>query len=169
MRRAQHPAGDLNGVANSTSLSSDFLKQAEEIAEYISQTYFYARKVIELGIGFSPWVAIKLRQLLPETEIYVVDKNPAALRELKDPTLKPIEDDLFRPKIENYLGADLLYSIHPPLELLDPMKALAEKLRAPLLVKPLSEDAYLYGFHYWKRVRLSTCVLFLWNTMKDRD
>lgn len=145
---------------------SHFLIQAEEIATYISQAYFYAKKIIELGIGFSPWVALNLRKLLPHTEIVVVDKNPEALKALRGYGLTLVRDDIFNPKLEYYFKSDLLYSIHPPLELIEPMKRLAELIKAPLTVKPLSEDSYLYGFHNWKIIRLSTCTLYRWEAQQ---
>lgn len=151
--------GNLNGARNLSNPSF-----FEEIAQYISTYFSHSKKIVELGIGFSPWTALKLRQLLPETEIMVVDKNLEALKGLSSYRLRPLRDDLFKPRIEFYLGSSLLYSIHPPLELIEPIKKLAITVNAPLLVKPLSEDAYLYGFHDWKKIRITTsCILYAWN------
>lgn len=135
----------------------------EELALFISQKFKNAKKIIELGIGFSPQTAIKLSQLLPKAEIIVVDRNPEALKRSGSYGLKAVQDDLFNPKLEIYRSADLLYSIHPPLELIEPMKNLAEKVKAPLLIKPLSEDAHLYGFHRWGKIKLGSCILYLWQ------
>ena len=135
----------------------------EELALFIFKNFRNLKKVIELGIGFSPQVAIRLSQLIPEAEIIVVDKNAEALKGLDRFGLKAVQDDIFNPKLEIYRSADLLYSIHPPLELIEPMKKLAEKVKAPLLIKPLSEDAYLYGFDKWEKITLSSCIVFIWN------
>ena len=150
--------GGLNGAPSLTN--SSFYK---ELALFIFQNFRNAKKIIELGVGFSPQTAIKLRQLLPRIEIIVVDKNPEALKGLDSYGLKAVQDDLFKPKLEIYRSTDLLYSIHPPLELIEPMKNLAERVKAPLLIKPLSEDAYFYGFYKWKQVKLSPCTLYLWR------
>ena len=135
----------------------------EELAFFIFKNFHSLKKVIELGVGFSPQVAIRLSQLIPEAEIIVVDKNAETLKGLDRFGLKAVRDDIFNPKLEIYRSADLLYSIHPPLELIEPMKKLAEKVKAPLLIKPLSEDAYLYGFERWKKITLSSHILYLWS------
>jgi len=135
-----------------------------QIAEYISRNYPRAQKIVEIGVGFAPWTAIRLRELLPAAEIIVVDKNPEALNGLEKYGINPLQDDVFKPKIRRYVGADLIYSIHPPVELIEPIRLIADTVNAELLVKPLSEDAYLYGFEKWKKVTLGSCVIFLWNT-----
>lgn len=144
-----------------------FLRQAEDIATYISQIHPHARRIIELGVGFSPWVALTLRKLLPNAEIVVVDKNSEALETLRDYKFTVINDDILNPKLEYYSKSDLLYSIHPPIELIEPMKNIAKLVKTPLLIKPLSEDSYLYGFHNWKVIRLSTCVLYNWSPREE--
>ena len=150
------------GAVSSTKPSEKHLKQAREVASYISSHYSGAEKIVELGVGFAPWTALELRRLLPHTRIIVVDKNPEALRNLSGKGLEPLLDDLLTPTLEHYLGASLLFSIHPPPELLPPMLRLAGRVRAALLVKPLSEDIYLYGFHPpWRRIRLESTVIFL--------
>lgn len=135
-----------------------------KIAEYISRNYPHAQKIIEIGVGFAPWTAIQLRELLPAAKIVVVDNNPEALNDLEKYGIDPLQDDVFKPKIRRYVGADLIYSIHPPVELIEPIRLIADTVNAELLVKPLSEDAYLYGFERWKKVTLNSCVIFLWNT-----
>jgi len=147
----------LSGVQKLAKIPHFF----EEIAQYISLNFPYVKKVVELGVGFSPWTALKLRQLLPNAEILVVDKNPEALKELEPWGLRAIKDDVFNPNLRIYEDAGLIYSIHPPLELINPIKLLAEKIGAAILVKPLSEDAYLYGFDDWRRVRLSSCTIYV--------
>lgn len=147
---------------NSTKPSTESLKQAREIASYISSHYSNAEKIVELGVGFAPWTALELRHLLPHTRIIVVDKNPEALRGLAEKGLEPLLDDIFSPTLKHYLGASLLYSIHPPPELLEPILRLAARIRAPLLIKPLSEDAYFYGFHPpWRRIKLDSTTIYL--------
>lgn len=148
---------------SSTKPPAEALKQAEEIAGYIARNYPNARKVVELGVGHAPWTALKLRELLPDTEILAVDKDPEALRGLEARGIRALRDDILNPRVESYRGACLLYSIHPPIELLNPMKALAGEIGSELLVKPLSEDAYLYGFRGWRRVRVGPYTIYLWS------
>jgi len=139
-----------------------FLKQAEEIASYILRTYPHARKIVELGVGFSPWVAIEIHKLSPHAKVFVVDKNPESLRMSEEFGLATINDDLTNPRISYYLMTDLFYSIHPPSELIEQMRLLSKLVKAPLLIKPLSEDSYFYGFHEWESIRLNTCILYRW-------
>lgn len=160
MTQAQSP--HYAGAVNSTKPSTETLKQAWEIASYISSHYSDAEKIVELGVGFAPWIALELRRLLPHSRIIVVDKNPEALRSLGGKGLELVLDDFLTPALKHYIGASLLYSIHPPPELLPHMLVLAERVRAAFLVKPLSEDAYFYGFHPpWRRISLESTVIFL--------
>jgi len=115
-------------------------------------------------VGRAPWTALELRRLLPHAEVILVDRDPEALKEVGKAGFKTLLDDVARPRIREYGGADLLYSIHPPAELRDPILDLASKVGAGILVKPLSEDAYLYGFpDPWRKVQAWAAILYLWS------
>ena len=82
---------------------------------------------------------------MPRAEILLVDKNPEVVKYLRKRGFKAFQDDITNPRLHLYRGADLIYSVHPPPELLPYLIRLAERVKAALLVKPLSEDAYLAG------------------------
>ncbi len=123
-----------------------------ETAKTIAERYPWARKIIEVGVGWNPQVAKELRKLLPEAEIILVDKNPEAVEHLKTLGFKAVRDDIINPDHEIYMSSTLIYSIHPPPELIPYMIQLAEKVGADLLIKPLSEDAYLAELNTKRRV-----------------
>jgi len=127
------------GRLNSTNTPRFFI----EIAELISHLYPDARKIVEVGAGRSPYTAAQLQKLLPHAEIIVTDIDPCAVMELEKRGLKAILDDASNPRLEIYVGADLIYSIRPPFELIPSLEALADKTGADVLLIPLSEDAYL--------------------------
>jgi uncharacterized protein len=61
--------------------------------------------------------------------------------------LRVEKDDIFSPRLELYLGASLLYSIRPPLEMQLAMGLLAAKIGADVLVRPLMDEVTeLSGF-----------------------
>jgi len=133
----------------------------EEIAELIAELYPKARKIIEVGIGKAPWAALRLRMLLPKTEIIGVDSSQDSIEALRKLDLKLYVDDILKPKLNIYEGSDLLYSIRPPLELIDPIALVARMVGADALIAPLSEDAYLYEFKPpWRRIRHEKLLIY---------
>ena len=58
-----------------------------------------------------------------------------------------LEDDIFSPRLELYLGASLIYSIRPPLEMQLAIGLLAAGIGADVLIRPLMDEiADLPGF-----------------------
>ncbi len=124
----------------------------DEAAETIARRYRRARKIVEVGVGRNPHVARRLTQLLPHIEIILVDKDPEAVEYLGRLGFKAVRDDVARPDPRLYGSADLIYSIHPPPELIPHLIRLAESVGSDLMVKPLSEDAYLAGLRPCERI-----------------
>jgi uncharacterized UPF0146 family protein len=113
------------------------LRGASEIADFILRQY--SGKVVEVGAGFMPDVALLLKQHLT---VVATDKEEHSLE-----GLPIIDDDIFSPRIEIYEGASLLYSIRPPIEIQMAMGRLAEEIRADVLIRPLNDEiAELRGF-----------------------
>ncbi len=113
-----------------------YLRGAPEIAEFILKNY--SGKVVEVGAGFVDDVASRLKPL----DIIATDTNSYCIDGIR------IErDDIFRPRMEIYTGASLLYSIRPPLEVQLAMGMLALKIGADVLIRPLGDEvADLPGF-----------------------
>ena len=113
-----------------------YLRGATEIAEYVLKNY--SGKVVEVGAGFVDDVASRLKPL----DVIATDNNSYSIRGTR---IKG--DDIFCPRMEIYAGASLLYSIRPPLEVQLAMGALALKVGADVLIRPLGDEvADLPGF-----------------------
>jgi uncharacterized UPF0146 family protein len=90
-------------------------------------------KAAEIGIGHFPDIAVAL--LKKGMRVFATD-----IRSFSYEGLEVVIDDVTEPDISRYGGADLVYSIKPPMELVPYMKKLARALPADLIVKPLSSE-----------------------------
>ena len=112
------------------------LRGASDLAEFIRKNY--SGLVVEVGAGYVPDVALRLRGL----DVAVTDKEERFLG-----GLHVEKDDIFSPRLELYEGASLIYSLRPPLELQIAMGDLARSVGADVLVRPLEDEvAQLPGF-----------------------
>lgn len=102
------------------------------LAEYIARNY--KGKVVEVGVGHYFEVAKILAK--NGLEVYATD-----IKDLKTPKeVRYFIDDIRSPKIEIYEGASLIYSIRPPPELFDPIRAVSQNVGADCIIKPLYGD-----------------------------
>jgi uncharacterized protein len=122
--------------------------RAEGLIDYIAGRY---ASVVEIGIGHSPAVAVRLIE--KGVSLFATDTRP-----FYHGQLKVVVDDITDPDLSFYRACDLLYSIKPPPELVPYMKKTAKSVSADLIVKPLASD-YLDGqlmrhgstsFYIWK-------------------
>jgi len=112
------------------------LRGASDLAEFIRKNY--SGLVVEVGAGYVPDVALRLRGL----DVAVTDKEERFLG-----GLHVEKDDIFSPRLDLYEGASLIYSLRPPLELQIAMGDLARSVGADVLVRPLEDEvAQLPGF-----------------------
>ena len=51
-----------------------------------------------------------------------------------------IKDDVFKPDMSIYEGADILFSIRPPAELQEAIMKIRDKVNATLIIKPLFNE-----------------------------
>ncbi len=101
----------------------------EGFIEYLSGNY---QGVVEVGIGSYTKVALALKAR--GLSVVATDIQPQALG-------LPVEfDDIRSPRLELYEGAQAIYAVRPPLELLPSLKALANTLAVDLVVKPLASE-----------------------------
>ena len=149
--------GRSTGLQNSTKLPKYF----REIAECISRRYASAGKIVEVGVGRSPYTILLLRELLPGAELTAVDVDEEAVEELRKMGLKAFVDDLTSPSLEIYEGADLIYSIRPPFELIPNIASLGARVGSDVLIAPLSEDAHLSDLSGWKMLRLGEAAVYI--------
>ena len=114
------------------------LRGAEDLAEFIGQNY--QGHIVEVGAGR----VLEVARLLSARglEVVLTDREKWQLG-----SLRIEKDDIFAPRMELYQGASLLYSIRPPLELQIAMGAVAARVGADILIRPLQDEvAELPGF-----------------------
>jgi uncharacterized UPF0146 family protein len=114
------------------------LREFKAIAEYIAEKYPAAKKIVEVGVGKVPDVAIALQRLLPNCEVIVTDV--AEQTELSR-RIKFVRDDITEPNLSIYQGAVLIYSVRPPTELQPYLHGVAQKVNADLVIKPLASES----------------------------
>jgi uncharacterized UPF0146 family protein len=116
------------------------LQGAKDLAEYIVQNY--SGRVVEVGVGYNADVARHLQYMDPSLELRITDRVGRTVQGLQVEA-----DDIFSPRLEQYLGARLLYSLRPPLEMQLAIGELAAQIGADVLIRPLGDEvAELPGF-----------------------
>ena len=125
----------------------------EDLVEYVRENYSRASKIVELGVGSRIDVAEKIKKHLPMAEVLVTDKDEAWVRKHMTSQVRAVADDLMFPHMPVYRDASLVYSIHPPFEILAPMVDLAGSIGADLLVVPRSDEQEMFHDGWRKLVR----------------
>jgi len=107
---------------------------AEALLEFIRNNY--SARLIEVASGRYSEVAIALRSEfnMTATDILEIDRV--------DRRLKPIyiKDDVTRPDLRLYRGANLIYSIRPPMEIQRSIIEVSEQIGADTFIKPLGSE-----------------------------
>ena len=102
----------------------------EDIAEYILKNY--SNKVVEIGVGSLPQVAVLLKDKL---DVVVTDVNEQEYLDIRF-----YKDNIFTPDIGIYKNASLIYSIRPPIDLQEAMAKTAKEVGADLLIRPFGNE-----------------------------
>ncbi len=111
---------------------------ARDLAEFIAR--FYSGRVVEVGVGYFPHVAQRLSEM--GLKVILIDREERLLA-----GMRVKKDDIFAPRREIYQGADLIYSIRPPLEMQLALGELAAAVSADVIVRPLQDEiAQIAGF-----------------------
>ncbi len=110
----------------------------EDIAEYILKNY--SSRVVEVGVGSLPHVALLLKDKL---DVVVTDVN-----QQKYTGVRFCRDDIFAPDIGIYKNASLLYSIRPPIDIQDAIAKVAKEIGADLLIRPFGNEKADLGMYY---------------------
>ena len=102
----------------------------EDIAEYIIENY--RNKVVEVGVGSMPHVALALKDRL---DVVVTDIN-----EQEYAGVRFCRDDIFAPDMSIYMKATLIYSIRPPIDMQEAIAQIAKKVGADILIRPFGNE-----------------------------
>ncbi len=109
----------------------------KEFAHFIAENA-PGRRTIEIGIGFQLSVALRLKEL--GYEVTVVDWNEEAVENAEREGLKAVKDDVFNPRMEIYRGTDVIYSVRPTPEIVEPILHIGRNLKKPVYILPFSGD-----------------------------
>ncbi len=101
-----------------------------DISEYIIKNY--KNKVIEVGVGSMPQVALELKDTM---EVIVTDIN-----EQDYAGVRFCRDDIFAPDMSIFSNATLIYSIRPPIDIQEAMARTAKKAGSDLLIRPFGNE-----------------------------
>ncbi len=124
----------------------------DDLVEYVRENYSRASKIVELGVGSRIEVAEKIKKHLPLTEVLVTNKDEAWVRTHITSRVRAVADDVMFPQTPIYQNASLVYSIHPPFEIVEPMVALARRIGADLLVVPRSDEQEMFLHDAWRKL-----------------
>jgi hypothetical protein len=101
-----------------------------ELAAFMASQY---RSAVEIGFGGVVDVALTLRK--QGLRIRAGDIRPYLVKGL--PTFV---DDITSPNLKFYQGAEVLYAIRPPLELVSYIRSAAAAVFADAIIKPLADE-----------------------------
>ena len=124
----------------------------DDLVDYVRENYSRASKIVELGVGSRIDVAERIKKHLPMAEVLVTDRDEASVRKHATRRVRAVADDLMFPQTSIYQNASLMYSIHPPFEILAPMVALAGSIGADLLIVPRSEEQEMFDHDEWQKL-----------------
>jgi len=127
----------------------------KDLSDYIIANYKNASRIVEVGVGGFPLVALTLQEHL-NMDIIMTDIKP-----YHD---QVVVDDITHPDLNLYRGASLIYSIRPPEELQPHIKMVAESVGADLIFKPISTefikpDKDLKLINYRKAIFYKKCLI----------
>jgi uncharacterized UPF0146 family protein len=118
------------------------------LAQYILSHYPAGARLVEVGIGRHPDVALLLKDTFDLVCTDVIDPGT--------PGIRFVRDDIYRPDPGLYRGAALVYSIRPPPDMQASIAAVASAAGADLIIRPFSSEHADLRKHY----RHSRCVNF---------
>jgi uncharacterized protein len=121
----------------------------EQLVDWIKQNYSDASKIVEIGVGHRKEVANRISDALPRVEVLITDKDESHVRPRTLRRVRAVADDVMFPSLNLYQGAALLYSLHPPIEILPSLERLANKIGADLLVVPISDERLEFRRDGW--------------------
>lgn len=124
----------------------------DELVEYIAEKYSRAGRIVEIGVGYRVDVAKRIVEVLPLVDVVVTDTDNEPLRNASTGRLRGVADDVRFPQITIYDRAALIYSIHPPVEIVSAMVKLATRVAADLMVAPIMDEQETFHDGKWERI-----------------
>ncbi len=124
----------------------------DQLVQFISEKYPRAKKIVEVGVGHRIDIARKVKENLPFTEVLVTDKDEYWVHQHKTGQVRAVADDVMFPHLAIYGRPSLIYSIHPPVELLPSLEELSWKVGADLLVVPISDEQEAFQAEKWEKI-----------------
>ncbi|VVB87421.1 Uncharacterised protein [uncultured archaeon] len=106
----------------------------KDLADFILKNY--NDKVVEVGAGSMPHVALILKEKLDVivTDVTYSDNGS------KHPGIRFCRDDIFNPDMDLYKNASLIYSIRPPIDIQEVMARVAKEVGADLIIRPFGNE-----------------------------
>ena len=129
----------------------------DDLAGYISAHYPQGSRIVEVGIGRHPDVALLLKDRYDLLCTDVADDCPENLRYIRD--------DIFKPDVGLYQGAALIYSIRPPVDMQDSIASIGKMVGADLIIRPFSSEKTDLSRYYIRSqcVNYKKAVFFLYS------
>ncbi|HYY91306.1 MAG TPA: UPF0146 family protein [Candidatus Dormibacteraeota bacterium] len=124
----------------------------DEFVDYVRENYSRARKIVEVGVGHRIDVAERIKKALPLAEVLVTDNNESSLRQHPRGKVRTVADDVMAPKASIYEDSLLIYSINPPVEIVDAMTQLARTVGADLVIVPRSDEQDAFHHDDWQKL-----------------
>ncbi len=118
----------------------------DSLAEFIISHYPAGARVVEVGVGRHPDVALLLKDTFDLICTDVTDPGT--------PGLRFVRDDIYKPDLSLYQGAVLVYSIRPPTDMWVSIAGVASAAGADLIIRPFSSEHVDLDRYY----RSSRCV-----------
>lgn len=132
----------------------------DDLADYILLNYPQGSRIIEVGVGRHPDVALLLKDSYDLVCTDVISQGPD--------NLNYVRDDIFSPDHDLYKGATLIYSIRPPVDMQDSIAEIASKVGADLIIRPFSSEKTDLSRYYqhFKCVNYKKAIFFLYKHEK---
>jgi Uncharacterized protein conserved in archaea len=112
----------------------------DSLAEFIRLNYPAGARIVEVGIGRHPDVALLLKDAF---DLICTDVTDPGI-----PGIRFVRDDIYRPDVSLYRGAALVYSIRPPPDMQVPIAEIASAAGADLIIRPFSSEHVDLDRHY---------------------
>ena len=124
----------------------------DQLVAYIIGEYSRARRIVEVGVGNRIDVAERIKVALPLTEVVVTDRDENWVRKHQTGKIQAVADDVMFPQLAVYHNAALIYSIHPPVEIIPSMTDLARRIGADLVLIPRSDEQEALLEEGWEKI-----------------
>ncbi len=133
------------------------IQDYKDLAEFILKNY--RNKVVEVGVGSLPQVALLLKDVMDVVVTDVSEQEHAGVRFCRD--------DIFFPDMRIYTGASLIYSIRPPIDMQEAIARVAKEIGADLIIRPFGNEKADLGniYNNCKLLNYKRARFYLYRTV----